>query len=330
MLSNCAFSSTLISNEARSQHEMSEAVTKSIRSPSYPSMSLRDALHAVGKIESVYRSTPVDREAAAKLIGYSSLSGPAAKALAALAAYGLFDRAGKGEARVTPRAVTILHPENEEERRMHLLEAASSPPLFSELRDRFAGISVPPESGVVSYLNRQGFNPNAVRPAANAFLETMRFVEELKATESHSSRGPEDLESAASKIVSSETIYGGATVGDLIQWESQGALQFPKPLRVRSVSEDGEWVAVEGSQTGIPMEEVIVEAKASTQKIPPTFHFFREEETLNSAQGEVEWIRSRLGADTNVRLLVKGEMGPKEIGKLIRLLEAQKLVLEED
>ncbi|WP_454685618.1 hypothetical protein [Agrobacterium leguminum] len=308
---------------------MSDATTKAIRSPSYPSMSLRDALLAVGKIESVYRSTPVDRESAAKLIGYSALSGPAAKALAALAAYGLFDRAGKGEARVTPRAIAILHAANDDERRLHLLEAASAPPLFSELRDRFSGIAIPPESGVLTYLNRQGFNPNAVRPAANAFLETMRFVEELKASESYGSDIPEDIESSASKG-GFETTFGGAAIGDLVQWESQGALQFPKPLRVRSISDDGKWIAVEGSQTGIPMSEVIVESKASPQTIAPTFSFPREEESVSLAQGEVEWIRSRLGGDINVRLLVKGDMGPKEIGKLIRLLEAQKLVLEED
>ncbi len=309
---------------------MSDATAKAIRSPSYPSMSLRDALHAIGKIESVYRSIPIDRETAAKLIGYSSLSGPAAKALAALAAYGLFDRAGKGEARVTPRAIAILHAGNEDERRMHLLEAASEPPLFSELRDRFSGIAIPPESGVITYLNRQGFNPNAVRPAANAFLETMRFVEELKANESHGSKVTDDIESSGSKAASNEATFGGAVIGDLVQWESQGVLQFPKPLRVRFVSDDGEWIVVEGSQTGVPMSEVIVESKTPIQRTAPTFHFSQEEESLGPAQGEVEWIRSRLGGDTNVRLLVKGDMGPKEIGKLIRLLEAQKLVLEED
>ncbi|MBB4567628.1 hypothetical protein [Rhizobium leucaenae] len=309
---------------------MSDIASKTIRSPNYPSMSLRDALQAIGKIESVYRSTPVDRESAAKLIGYSSLSGPAAKALAALAAYGLFDRAGKGEARVTPRAIAILHASNDDERRLNLLEAASQPPLFSELRDRFSGIAVPPESGVLTYLNRQGFNPSAVRPAANAFLETMRFVEELKASESHGSKVLEDIEFSGPKGGSDKTSFGGAAIGDLIQWESQGALQFPRPLRVRFISDDGEWVAVEGSQTGIPMSEVIVESKAPSQKTGPTFHFPQEEESLSPAQGEVEWIRSRLGGDTNVRLLVKGDMGPKEIGKLIRLLEAQKLVLEED
>jgi hypothetical protein len=62
-----------------------------------------------------------------------------------------------------------------------------APDLYREIRDRFAGIAVPPEDGVVTFLNRQGFNPNTVRPAAKAFLETMSYLEEIGATDSHSS-----------------------------------------------------------------------------------------------------------------------------------------------
>lgn len=40
-------------------------------------------------------------------------------------------------------------------------------------------------------------------------------------------------------------------------------------------------------------------------------------------------MRNKVGSDTSVRLLVKGEMGPNAIGKLIKLLEAQKMVLED-
>ncbi|MDB5443813.1 MAG: hypothetical protein JWP73_2189 [Phenylobacterium sp.] len=41
-------------------------------------------------------------------------------------------------------------------------------------------------------------------------------------------------------------------------------------------------------------------------------------------------MRNQLGGDTKVRLLVTGEMGPKQIGKLIKLLQAQKAVLADD
>ncbi|WP_320196740.1 hypothetical protein RMR10_013225 [Agrobacterium rosae] len=307
---------------------MGDSTLKPIRSPNYPSMPLREAVQAVRKIESIYKLNPVDRESAARLIGYSSLSGPAGKALAALAAYGLFERAGKGEGRVTSRAIAILHAYDEKERRGNLLDAASEPTLFAELRDRFAGIPVPPESGVITYLNRQGFNPSAVRPAANAFLETMRYVEELQASTSSATQQPDTPDSVALSDGQAEK-FGGAKIGDLIQWESQGVLQFTRPLRVRYITDDGKWVGVEGSQTGIPMSEVIVESVAVKNIQPPTFPV-DEIKTPPSPLGETDWMRFRVGPETNVRLLVTGHLGPREISRLIKLLEAQKMVLEDD
>lgn len=230
---------------------------KPIRSPSYPNMSLREAVDEVAKIESQYRSAPVDRVVAAKVIGYSSLSGPANKALAALGSYGLLVSSGKGETRVTERARDILHAPSKEARAKSLADAAFEPELFRELRDRFVGIPVPTEDGVVTYLNRVGFNPNAVRPAAKAFLETMRYLEELGVSESHGDerRSGED-----------KTTYGGAVMGDFIQWSMNNVFQLEKPSRVRAVqtAPDGkEWVFVDGSETGIPMEQVIVESPAA-------------------------------------------------------------------
>jgi hypothetical protein len=229
-------------------------------------MPLRDAVEGVGKIEKIYRSSPIDRLHAAKLIGYSSLSGPANKALAALSSYGLLESAGKGEARVTERARDILHANSKEQRNARLFDAAMEPPLFREIRERFVGISVPPEDGVTTYLNRQGFNPNAVRPATKAFLETMSYLEEIGATESHRERslGGANLPPTPTPHV----VYGGAAIGDLIQWESRGSLQLPKAARVRAISDDGEWVFVDQSETGIPMNEVIIEEKASKNKAP--------------------------------------------------------------
>ncbi|HEY2481781.1 MAG TPA: hypothetical protein VGI30_06235, partial [Caulobacteraceae bacterium] len=96
---------------------MNTASPKPIRSPSYPVSSLSEAVGHVRKIEASYRLSSVDRQAAAKLIGYLGLSGPANATLAALAQYGLVERAGKGEMRVTPRAQAILHPNSEDEKR---------------------------------------------------------------------------------------------------------------------------------------------------------------------------------------------------------------------
>ena len=311
---------------------MSNEKPKPVRSPSYPSLALRDAVDAVGKIEGRYRSAAVDRAVAARLIGFSSLSGPANKALAALAAYGLLERAGKGEARVTERTRAILHANSEQERRGNLRAAALEPSLFRELRERFDGIAVPPEEGVVTFLHRQGFNPTAIRPAAKAFLQTMSYLEELRAIESHGSKPSNGRESATSDGKPAAETYGGAQVGDFVQWESQGAFQFPEPRRVRLVTEDGKWVAVEGSETGLPMNEIIVQDQPpqAENANPPKFAMEHGQSAGRLQEGEVEWTRSHLGAETTVRILVKGALGPREIKKLVRLLEAQREVLLDD
>ena len=169
-----------------------------IRSPSYPSMSLGDAVATIAKIEKTYRTAPVDRGEAAQLIGYSTLSGPAAKALADLASYGLLERAGKGETRVTDRAKSILYADSDEDRRESLKAAALEPSLFRKLTERFEAVikdGMLPETGVVRYLERENFNPRAVRPAARAFLGTVEFLTSEGVIDSYDAEPPDGGES---------------------------------------------------------------------------------------------------------------------------------------
>ncbi len=299
-----------------------------VRSPSCPIWSLPEAVDAVRKIEKVYRQVAADRGEAAKLVGYAGQSGPANKALADLAAYGLVDRAGKGELRVTDRAKAILYPDNDEERQHHIEAAALEPPLWRELWEKFPNLFTPPEGGVATFLNRAGFNANTIRPAIKAYLQTLAYWQQAGASKSNSPKGAEGADSKTPKV--DDVTYGGAKVGDLIQWESNGVLQFEKPCRVRALSDDNEWAFVEGSETGLPMSEVIVQDRgtASAGRMPPVLPL--EPVTGAIEKGEIEWNRWKPGAETTVRFLVRGPMGVKEIGKLILLLEAQKAVLQDD
>jgi hypothetical protein len=262
---------------------------KPVRSPSYPNASLSEAIASVRKIEKLYRSSPVDREVAAKLIGYSSLSGPANQALAALAQYGLVERAGKGEMRVTSRAQAILHPNSDNEQKDQLRAAALEPQLFRELQERFPNMT-PPEDGVLTYLNRQGFNQSAIRPAAKAYLQTLLFLEESGASDSHGSSKADEPKPATPEGDGSSVTHGSARVGDLIDYEVGGAIANPEPMRVRALSADQAWVFVDGSTTGLEMEQVIVRERAAPfppqvameqafGKLPPTL-------PLPSAQDE--------------------------------------------
>lgn len=279
-------------------------MSKPIRSPSYPSISLKNSVEAIGKIEKQYRQSAVDREVAAKVIGYSSLSGPANKALAALAAYGLLERAGKGEARVTDRAVAILYAENEKEKTENLMAAAFNPPLFDKISERFPGLTVPPEDGVVTYLNRQGFNPNAVKRATRAFLSTMQYIESLGASDSHG----KGVDNGSEFPSESDTNTGGAKVGDLVQWEMEGNLQLAEAARVRAVqTHDGkEWVFVDGSETGLPMEQVIVEKQGPDQEAmqPPRLGL------EVGAQKKEGWEEERLIDDGGDEIFISYEGKP--------------------
>ncbi len=83
---------------------------------------------------------------------------------------------------------------------------------------------------------------------------------------------------------------------------------------------DGDAIIEQTESLGAPVEETVrAPIRASGMKISDLF-----------PSGEREWIRGPLSKDTSYRLLVTGEIGPKEIGKLIKLLKAQQSVLMDD
>ncbi len=301
------------------------------RSPAYPGIALPQAIDLVAKIHASNRTNPVDREAAAKDMGYAGMTGSSSKALADLAHYGLIEKAGKGAVRVSQRAVDILYPASPSGKATALNEAAFAPALFGTLRTQFHD-GIPSENNLRSYLMRTGFATSAIPFVLHSYRETCRVAQEEGATESHGMPAATGPESSLPEPQGDESPakFGGAKVGDLIQWEVDGVLQMEKPMRVRLVTDDG-WVAVVGSETGIPMDQVMVEERAVEAprlfKIDPP----KVDDDEKARPGETEWISNRVGKETKVRLLVSGgEMGAKEIGKLIKLLEAQKAVLTDE
>ena len=304
------------------------------QSPGYPNFALPKGIEYVRNIFSADRRNPIDREVAAKHLGYAGLSGASDKVLGSLGHYGLLEKSGKGQVRVSQTAVDILHPVSPSAKKRALQDAAFSPSVFADIQAHFSD-GLPSEEALKSWLMREDFLDRAILPVTKAYLGTCQYLEQEQAIESG---GPSyDLEEEspdhhgeASDKDAVETVYGGAKVGDFVQWESQGALQFTKPMRVRLVTDDGQWLAVEGSETGIPMNQVIVEEAPVTfaPAAPPPI--FKMEPTAEPRAGEAEWMRNRVGRDTTVSLMVAGEMGPKEIGRLIKLLEAQKAVLDDD
>ena len=246
-------------------------------SPPHPSMSLQKSIAAVGKIYDEDQRNPIDREVAAQHMGYSGKSGASDKALAALAHFGLTEKVGKGQIRVSSLAVDIILPDPTDpgSKDRALYQAGMNPDLYQELRAQFPGqVS---EGNLKSYLLRLGFNKAALGPAMNAYLETSQFLEQSKVFESGGNEGESGPESDLQDQV----------VGDEMQTDT--VLERP----------------------------TVPPAPAAKPQNPVE-------------SGETEWMRNPLGRGKAVRVLVTGDMGGKEIGKLIKLLEAQKAILDDD
>lgn len=123
-------------------------------------------------------------------------------------------------------SVSVKPQELDAQRNARLHEAATEPALYRELRERFSGIAVPPEDGVITYLNRQGFNPNSVRNVAKAFLETMSYLEELSATDSHGIAQPAEGDSDAQRTRQESPMSTPQHTGTApLQPSKQGMLQ---------------------------------------------------------------------------------------------------------
>lgn len=147
------------------------------RSPSYPSISLREA---VEKIERVYNQdyqNAIPRALVAQHMGYQGINGKSLGILAAVAKYGLLEGRGN-ESRVSDLGVRIIaHPHGSPERIAALQEAAARPELFAEIDSRFAG-GKGSDQGIRAYLLMQKFIPAGADFAIRAYRETKRFIEE--------------------------------------------------------------------------------------------------------------------------------------------------------
>ena len=149
------------------------------RSPSYPTLTLEQAIEMVAKIHKANRTNVISRETAARDMGYTELTGRSLTVLGSLAQYGLVEKAGKGDIKVTRRAVEILHPVEEAHRVEAIAEAALAPALFRTLHERFPE-GVPSENALRSFMVQSDFNDVAIGPAIAAFLETNAYAEKAK------------------------------------------------------------------------------------------------------------------------------------------------------
>lgn len=103
--------------------------------------------------------------------------------------------------------------------------------------------------------------------------------------------------------------------------------------------ESVEFAARFASGYGEPDEEKTGEAPMQTEINSEVGHALAvdmptpqasSEQVVGHTEGDREFLHGRLSRNLSYRLVFKGEAGPKEIGKLIKVLELQKSLLEDD
>jgi hypothetical protein len=226
------------------------------RGPSYPYVNLEEA---VGLADKVYQFT---RKSAAPLASvikeawqYSPTSSSGEKVLAALKSFGLVEESASGDAKmlkISDSAYRILvDDEGSPERKAALRDAALSPKWYKFCWEKW-GSEMPP-SMRSNLLFEHGFVESTVDKFIQDYKDSIKYGGVLgtpKKVEDAKDSKPKDLPSIK--------------IGDAVQWESQGVLQFLEPRKVREISEDGEWAFVEGSNTGILLKELTVVADKQT------------------------------------------------------------------
>lgn len=147
-----------------------------MRSPNYPAVTLEEAVKATKSLWDKNRCTTVSREAVAKDLGYTGLTGRSMQVLGALNQYGLTENVAKGHMRVTRTGEEVLIGYPEEIKRRAISRAARSPTFFGEIYGQFEG-SAPGENAVRFFLLQNGFTNDGVEKALKVFADTNRYVE---------------------------------------------------------------------------------------------------------------------------------------------------------
>jgi len=235
------------------------------RSPNYPGVSLK---LAVAKITKWFEQDGVvasPKDAALKHMGFDKLTGDAGRLLSALKSFGLILETD-GRIKLNQRGIDIVAYKHGEPKRDAALKAAAlSPPIYKELAKEYPGLSVSDTTLKSVLIADKKFNPKSVDDFTRGLRTTLAFAGLSNTPAIESQRDKED---------GADNLRPQPKVGDHVQWVSGGALQFSEPMRVRGLSDDGEWVFIEGSDTGLPVEELTIEEpakdiKSAAAKVPP-------------------------------------------------------------
>ena len=235
------------------------------RSPSFPFIPLETALNRLAEFESTFarQEPPADRAYLAwKMKGDTS---QAQQTLGALRAFGLIEYKGSGTKRpvaISAEARNYLRAQQDSVKREALKRLALKPKWIAHFWDIWGADRVPDPIRLDNLVLESRFNEGTAPTFLRVYDATIAF-----AGLSNADRGD-----AAHKDEQEDVRQPAIKVGDFVQAEVNGVLAFPNPVRVRAVQhhEGRSWVYVEGSESGLPVDQVqVVQAVGGTPNFTP-------------------------------------------------------------
>ena len=147
---------------------------KKNRSSGYPVWSLGDCVEAADLVRQNLGDGWAAREAIAKAMGYSSVTGSSGTKVSACVHFGLLNRSGNTYA-LSELSKSILVPVSEDEKRTALIDAVKSPTLYAKLIATYAGKALP--NMLDNILNREyGIINNSSKKAVEIFKKSLEYA----------------------------------------------------------------------------------------------------------------------------------------------------------
>jgi hypothetical protein len=289
--------------------------TPKVRSPNYPSINLEDAVGKLPKLFEDMKRHAVGVESAVSSMGLKYTSSTGKLALGAMRAFGLFKDDSKGLVKLSQRALDIAvdYKRDSPEWQAAVEAAALEPAVHKKLRERY-GADLPADDELRRYLIRElKFYDNAVGSFIEEYKNTIEFAGLAKTGRNEKNGGNQPLPKTVE-------------VGDYVQWTVSGKGQFDAPRRVLGiVGDSGEWALLEGTETGVPMSELVVQdPPGSEAPIPPAVkspppsnpHYKPFAPALKGPS-----ISFPLPNDNTIEIRLAKAISKKDFQKIIKLIE---------
>lgn len=145
------------------------------RSTSYPSLTLEDALNKITTLKNAIGvKGAYNRETIASAIGYTSISGASARAVASLVYYGLLEKE-KDQYKLSKIGLGYLLPTHDGEDREMAKEAVLKPTLFSKIYEDYAGQVLPKQLNNILSI-KYGIQNKAAAGVVRLIESSFRFA----------------------------------------------------------------------------------------------------------------------------------------------------------